>query len=179
MHRIPIFLFIFFSYKCKIIVLKQSYCKYKKRLLLRSINSFKSDLNGPYAHFGYWTLISLLALHLLESFIWGREWKSSIQIGGWSYIERSERSCIRNRSRVGRAERGLVSRKDGGRSGRAGLERRCIRDTARVQRVLIGDRYALQSEWVIFYPIIPDQGIKFGRHWSQVGRLSGVNVALV
>ena len=25
-------------------------------------------------------------------------WKSSIQIGGWSFIERSERSCIRNRS---------------------------------------------------------------------------------
>ena len=73
----------------------------------------------------------------------------------------------------------MVSRKDGGRSGRAGFERRCIRDTARIQRMLIGDRYALQSERVIFYPIIPDQGIKFGRHWSQVGRLSGVNVALV
>ena len=79
---------------------------------------------------------------------------------GWSYIQRSERSCIRNRSRVGRADRGLVSRKDGGRSGRAEFERRCIRDTARIQRVLIGDRYALQSERVIFYPIIPDQGIK-------------------
>ena len=25
------------------------------------------------------------------------------------------------------------------------------------------DRYALQSEWVIFYPIIPDQAIKIGR----------------
>ena len=29
------------------------------------------------------------------------------QIGGWSYIERSERSCIRNRLGVGRAERYL------------------------------------------------------------------------
>ena len=64
-----------------------------------------------------------------------------------------------------------------GRSGRAGFERGCIRDTARIQRVLIGDRYALQSEGVIFYPIIPDQAIKIGRHWSGVGRLSGVNVA--
>ena len=100
------------------------------------------------------------------------------QIGGWSYIERSERSCIRNRSGVGRTERALVSRKDGCRSGRAGFERGYIRDTARIQRGLIGDRYALQSERVTFYPIIPDQAIKIGRHWSGVGRLSGVNVAL-
>ena len=99
------------------------------------------------------------------------------QIGGWSYIERSERSFIRNRSGVGRAERGLFSRKNGDRSGRTGFERGCIRDTARMQRALIGDRYALQSERVIFYPIIPDQAIKIGRHWSGVGRLSGVNVA--
>ena len=51
------------------------------------------------------------------------------------YIEHSERSCIRNtcRSGVGRAEQGLVSRKDGvGR--RAGFERVCIRDTAGVDR---------------------------------------------
>ena len=104
---------------------------------------------------------------------------SKNQIGGWSYIERSEHSCIRNRSGVGRAERGLVSRKNGGRSGRAGFERGWIRDTARIQRALIGDRYALQSERVIFNPIIPDQAIKIGRHWSGVGRLSGVNVALL
>ena len=78
----------------------------------------------------------------------------------------SKRSCIRDRSVVGRAERGLVSGKDGGRSGRAGFERWCIRDTARRQRVLIGDRYALHSERVIFYPIIPDQAMKIGRHWS-------------
>ena len=63
-------------------------------------------------------------------------------------------------SGVGRAERGLVSRKDGGRSGRAGFERGCIRDTARIQRVLIGDRYALLSERVTIYPIKPDQAIK-------------------
>ena len=100
------------------------------------------------------------------------------QISGWSYIERSGRSCIRNRSAVGRAEWELVSRKNGGRSGRAGFERGCIRDTARIQRVLIGDRYALQSERVIFCPIIPDQAIKIGRHRSGVDRLSGVNVAL-
>ena len=95
--------------------------------------------------------------------------------GNLSYMERS---CIRNRKGVGRAERVLVSRKNGGRSERAGVERGCIRDTARVQRVLIGDRYALQSERVIFYPIIPDQAIKIGRQWSGVGRLSGVNATL-
>ena len=70
------------------------------------------------------------------------------------------------------------NQKDGGRSGRARFEHGCIRDTARIQRVLIGNRYALQSDRVIFYPIIPDQAIKNGRHWSGVGRLSGVNVAL-
>ena len=43
--------------------------------------------------------------------------------------------------------------------GRAGFERGCIRDTTRIQRVLTGDRYALQSEQVIFYPIILDQAI--------------------
>ena len=102
---------------------------------------------------------------------------SGNQIGSWSYIEHSERSCIGNRSGVGRTERGLVSRKDGCSSGRAGFERGCIRDTARIQRGLIGDRYALQSKRVIFYPIIPDQAIKFCRHWSGVGRLSDVNVA--
>ena len=45
-----------------------------------------------------------------------------------------------------------------GRSGRAGFKRGCIRDTARIQRGLIGDRYALQSERVIFsrsYPTKP------------------------
>ena len=94
------------------------------------------------------------------------------QIGGWSYIERSERSCIRNRSGFGRTERGLVSRKDECRSGTAGFERGCIRDRARVQRGLIGDRYALQLERVIFYPIIPDQSHK---NWSGMsGCWSGV-----
>ena len=78
---------------------------------------------------------------------------------------------------VGRADREMVSRKDGDRSGLAGFERGCIRDTARIQRVLTGNRYALQSERVIFYPIIPDQAIKIGRYWLEVGRLSGVNVA--
>ena len=102
-----------------------------------------------------------------------------IRSGIGPIFERSERSCIRNRSGVGRAERGLVSRKDGGRSGRAGFERVCIRDTARIQRVLIGGRYALRSEGVIFYPIIPDQAIKLGRERAGVGRASGVNVALV
>ena len=78
----------------------------------------------------------------------------------WSYIERIERSCTRNRSGVGRADWEFVSRKDVGRSGRAGFERGCIRDTARIQCMLIGNRYALQSERVIGYPIIPDQAIK-------------------
>ena len=40
----------------------------------------------------------LLVLHLLTLFIRGREWKSSIQIGGWFYLGCSERSCIRDRS---------------------------------------------------------------------------------
>ena len=115
---------------------------------------------------------------MLELLFIGREWQSSIRIGGWTYIECSERSCIRNRSGVGRAERGLVSRKNGGRSGRAGFERGCISNTGRIQRRLIGDRHALQSERVIFYPIIPDQAIKIGRYWSGVGGLSGVNVVL-
>ena len=35
-------------------------------------------------------------------------------------------------------------------SAEAGFERGSIRDTARIQRVLIGDRCALQSERVIF-----------------------------
>ena len=72
----------------------------------------------------------------------------------------------------------LVSRKDGCRLGRAGFERGCIRDTARIQRGFIGDRYALQSERVIFYPIIPDQAIRIGREWAGIGRASGVNVSL-
>ena len=85
--------------------------------------------------------------------------------------KRSERSCIRNRSGVGRAERGLVSRKDGGRPRRAGFERGCIKDTAQIQQVLIGDRYALQLERVIFF-IIPDKAGLVGG-----GRLSCVNEA--
>ena len=40
---------------------------------------------------------------MLELLFIGREWLSSMRIAGWSYIERSERSCIRNRSGVGRA----------------------------------------------------------------------------
>ena len=39
-----------------------------------------------------------------------------------------------DRSAVGRTERGLVSQKDGCTSGRAGFERGCISDTARIQR---------------------------------------------
>ena len=84
------------------------------------------------------------------------------QIGGWSYIERSERSCVRN---SGRTERELVSRKDRCRSGWAVFERRCIRDTARIQRVLIGDRYALQSERVNF---LPDHTRPSHKNWSAL-----------
>ena len=62
-----------------------------------------------------------------------------VQSGDWSA----------GRTGVGREERGF--------------ERGCIRDTARIQRGFIGERYALQSERVIFYPIIPDQAIKIGR----------------
>ena len=42
-----------------------------------------------------------------------------------------------------------------------------------IKWVLIGDRYALQSERVIFYPIILDQAIKIDRHWS--GRMAQRN----
>ena len=83
---------------------------------------------------------------------------SGNQIGDWSYIERYERSWISNRSGVGRAERGLVSPRDRGRSRRAGFERGCIRYTARIQCWLIGDKYALQS----FGHIL----IGFGRRYS-------------
>ena len=96
------------------------------------------------------SLDCLLALYLLELFNCTWEWKWSIRIRGWSYIEHSELSCVKNRSVVGLAEWGLVSPKDGDRSGGVGFERGCIRDTARIQRGFIRDGYALQSEQVIF-----------------------------
>ena len=144
------------------------------------MHSFKSDLINNIGHMRISGTHKTVCWHYicLNYLFEAGSGNQAYLIGGWSYIERRERICIRNRSGVRRAERGLVSRKDGGRSGRAGFERGCIRDTARIQRVLIGDRYALQSERVIFYPIIPDQAIKIGRHWAGVGRLSGVNVAL-
>ena len=59
-----------------------------------------------------------------------------------------------------------------GRSGRAGFERGCIRDTARIQRGFIGDRYALQSERVIF---LPDHTRPSHKNWSGMsGGWSGV-----
>ena len=107
------------------------------------------------------------ALHCLN---YSFEARSRNQIGDWSYIERSERGCIRNRSGVGRTERGLVSRKDGCRSGRAVFERGCIRDTARIQRWFIGDRYVLQSERVKkSYPTKPYKLV--GNERGLVGRL--------
>ena len=109
--------------------------------------------------------------------IWDRERKSSIRNGSWSYIERSERWCIRDRSGFCRAERGLVNRKDGGRSGKAGSERGWIRNIAWIKRELIGDGYDLHCERVIFLPIISDQSIKSDWYWSEVGRLSGGKVA--
>ena len=141
---------------------------------LRCIHHFKSDLINNMGHVRIWGTEPTLTLSVGITFAWIIRLRP---VGGWSFIERSKRSCIRNRSGDGRTERGLVRMKDGCWSGRAGSERGCIRDTARIQRGLIGDRYALQSERVIFYPIIPDQAIKIGRHWAGVGRLSGVNVA--
>ena len=85
---------------------------------------------------------------------------SGNQIGVGPYIERSERSSIRNWSGVSRVERGLVSKKNGGRSGRAGFERGCIWDTARIQRGLIGDKYVLQSERIIFNRSYPTNQLK-------------------
>ena len=71
-----------------------------------------------------------------------------------------------------RAERGLVNRNDGSRSGRAGSERGCIRDTAQIRRGLIGDRYALQSKRVIF---LPDHTRPSHKNWSAlVGSWSAV-----
>ena len=66
--------------------------------------------------------------------------------------------------------RGLVVQSGDWSAGRTGVGRE-ERDSSvgasgiqqRIQRGFIGDRYALQSERVIFYPIIPDQAIKIGR----------------
>ena len=64
-------------------------------------------------------------------------------------------------------DRGLVRRKEGDRSGRAGFESGCNRDTARI--LLIGDRYALQSERVI----MPDHTRPSHEIWSAlVGKWS-------
>ena len=142
--------------------------------LLRCIHHFKSDLINNMGH------VRILGTEPGITFAWIIHLRPEVEIrsGVGPVLSVVSRDCIRNRSGVGRRERGLVSRKDGCRSGRAGFERGCIRDTARIQRGFIGDRYALQSERVIFYPIIPDQAIKIGREWAGVGRASGVNVAL-
>ena len=57
---------------------------------------------------------------------------------------------------VSRIVRGLVVQSGDWSAGRTGIGRE---DSARIQRVLIRDRYALQSERVVFYPITPDQAI--------------------
>ena len=62
--------------------------------------------------------------------------------------------------------RGLVAQSGDWSAGRTGVgrvERDLSVGASGIQRGLIGDRYALQSERVIFYPIIPDQAIKIGR----------------
>ena len=70
-------------------------------------------------------------------------WQSSTQIGvNGPILSIVSVVASGDRSGVGRAERGLVSRKDGGRSGRARFELVCVRDTAQIQQVLIEDRYA-------------------------------------
>ena len=62
--------------------------------------------------------------------------------------------------------RGLVVQSgdwSAGRTGEGREERDLSVSSTGIQRVLIGDRNALQSERVIFYSIIPDQAIKIGR----------------
>ena len=67
--------------------------------------------------------------------------------------------------------RGLVVQSGDWSVGRTGVGREerdlsvCV---SGIQRGLIRDRYALQSERVIFYPIIPDQAIKSVGGWSAV-----------
>ena len=70
----------------------------------------------------------------------------------------------------------MVSRTDGGRSGRAGFERVCIRDTARIQVVLIGDKI---HSLVRAGNFLSDHTRPSHKNWSVVGRLSGVNEALL
>ena len=108
---------------------------------LRCIHHLKSDLYEPYAHIGYWTLIRLsvditfaLIIHLRPVPCGNQAYRSGVGpilsvvsvvvsgIGrGWS--------C---RARIGQP-------KGRGRSGRARFERGCIRNTARIQRLLIED----------------------------------------
>ena len=88
---------------------------------------------------------------------WNQAYKSGVVPTCILSVVSVQCSCIRNRSGVGRAERGFVSWKDRGRLGRAEFERGCIRNTVWIQRVLIGDRYALRSERVIFKgPFTPE-----------------------
>ena len=72
-----------------------------------------------------------MAENLFELFTLDREQKLGIRIWGCSYIERR---FIRDMSGFGRAERGLVNRKNGDRLGKAGFEHVCMGDTARIQR---------------------------------------------
>ena len=177
---------IFFAYSsicyiCRIFILKQSYCKYRKRLLPRCNNNiyhFKSDLIYNMGHMRMSgtepSLDCMLALYLLNYSFEARNGNQAYRSGVGPIL-----SVVTSGIGRGWSCRAGISQPEGrGRLGRSGFERGCIRDTARIQRMLIGDRYALQSERVIFYPIIPDQAIKIDRHWSGVGRLSDVNVAL-
>ena len=91
-----------------------------------------------------------------------------------SYIERR---CIRDRSRFGLAERGLVNWNGGARREKRDLSV----DASGIQRGHSGswlgiDTFFTQSGY-FFYPIIPDQTIKSDQHWSGVGRPSSVKVA--
>ena len=68
------------------------------------------------------------------------------------------------RTGVGREERDLSAGASGIQRGYSGVYWGLIRSSIRAGNV---------------YPIIPEQDIKIGRHWSGVGQLSGVNEALL
>ena len=82
--------------------------------------------------------------------------------------------------------RGLVVKSGDWSAGRTGVgrgERDLSVDASGIQRGYSGGWSGIDTLFnqsgLFLYPIIPDQAIKIGRHWAGVGRLSGVNVALI
>ena len=142
--------------------------------LLRCIHHFKSDLINNMGHVRI--LGTDITLSVDITFAWIIHLRPGVEIRSGVGPILSVVSVV-----AWGISRGLVVQSGDWSAGRTGVGREerdlNVDASARIQRGLIGDRYALQSERVIFYPIIPDQAIKIGRQWTGVGRLSGVNVA--